>query len=132
MDDVIVSGARSVGTILTKTRDRTSDEPWIDFAKGSVVEAVFGQPTEFEILDHHIGFGGETADNFLPIVGAKIDNDRTFTPVGRVEISGIKVFTLRSLNPRRPPFSGIVAVRALDFDNIGPQIAERLTDPRTR
>src|SRR5687767_15760546 len=44
---------------LAEAGDRAVDEPGIERREGRVIEPVSGQPADLEILDQHVGFGGE-------------------------------------------------------------------------
>ena len=55
LDDEVVAGARRVGPVLAEAGDRAVDEARVEARQAVIVEAVFLQPAELEVLDQHVG-----------------------------------------------------------------------------
>ena len=98
-----------------------------------VIEAELGQSADLEILDQHVGAGGELAHDALAFRGLEIELDRAFAAVGGMEIGGAEMPAVGRLDERRPPAAGIVAgALALDLDDVGAEIGENLPGPGPR
>lgn len=72
LNDEIIASAVGVGAGLAKAGDRAVDQLGVDFAQGRIVEAVFGEAADFEILNQHIGVGDQFTDGFLTFGRAEI------------------------------------------------------------
>ena len=117
-----------IGAGLTKAGDGTVDQLGIDLRQTGIVQPVFRQPADLEILDQHIGVGDKGAHLRLPLGGLEITNHRRFAPVRRVEI-GRRPLTIM-VDERRTPAAGVVTIGCLDLDHLRPQIGKGLTGPR--
>src|SRR5207342_683230 len=81
LGDEVVTAAIGVRTLLAETGDRTIDEAWIDRLQAVVVEPVFLQAANLEILDQDVGFRGEPADQLSTFLARQIDRRRTLVAV---------------------------------------------------
>ena len=127
MDDEIIARAMRIGPVLTETGNRTIDQLGELLGQAGIIHPVFRKPTGFEILDQDIGIGQKLFHLGLTFIGGQIDHNRRFAPIGRMEIRGR--FILVAFNERRPPLAGVVARRALYFDDLAAQIRKGLAGP---
>ena len=94
-----------------------------------MVEAVFLQPAELEVLDHDIRLQRQRLD--LRPVGlvAEVGDHPGLAPVAAVEIGGRDA--LLPFDEGRTPVAGVVAVRRLDLDDLGAEVGQHLPGPGT-
>ena len=96
-------------------------------AQRGIVEPVFRQPADLEILDQHVGIGGQRAHLRLALGALEIDRDRLLAAVAGVEIGAP---ARRRRDEGRSPCARIVAgARPLDLDHLGAEIGEQLPGP---
>ena len=126
LDQEIIARAIRIRPILSEPRDRTIDQPWIDRRQPRIVEPVFRQPTDLEILNHHIGVADQVDHDLPPFFCAEIGSHHCFSSVRRMVIGSGAV-----IHERWPPRAGIVAVRAFDLNDLSPEVGQNLTGPRT-
>ena len=94
------------------------------------IEAVFAQAAGLEILDQHVGAGGEPAHDRLALGRLEIHRDRALAAIAGVEIGGVEPLARRAFDEGRAPAAGIVAgARPLDLDDVGAEIGEALSGP---
>ncbi|CAD5296742.1 hypothetical protein BOS5A_230455 [Bosea sp. EC-HK365B] len=129
LDQEVVAGARRIGAVLAEAGDRAIDQPRIGLAHRGGVEPVFDEPADLEVLDRHVGMGGEAMNQRLALFRAEIGRDRTLAAIGRVEIGGREMLVAGALDEGRPPFAGVVTLGCLDLDDIGAEIGKQLADP---
>jgi hypothetical protein len=127
LDHEIVAGSGRIGSVLAEAGNGAIDQLRIDRLQALVVEAVFLQAADLEVLDQHVGFAGEVEHQRPALVRGEISSHRALSPVAGKKI-GSRLLA-RALDPRRTPFAGIVALRAFDFDHIRTEISERLAAP---
>ncbi len=132
LDDVVVAGAVSIGPVLPEAGDRAIDEPRIDFPQAFIIETVFGEAADLEVLEQNVGLRGKPAHRLLPLCGRKVQNDRPLAAVARVKIGGIQPFVAFAFHEGRSPGPGVVSGRALDLDDVGAEIGKGLPDPGAR
>ena len=126
LDQEIIASTVRIRPILPEPRDRTIDQPRIDRRQPRIVEPVFRQPTDLEILDHHIGVADQVDHDLPPFFGAEIGSHHRFTRVRRMVIGSRAV-----IHERCAPSAGIVPVRAFDLNDLSPEVGQNLTSPRT-
>ena len=127
LDDVVVSGAVRIRPILPEAGDRTIDQPREIGLQAGVIQPVFPEATDLEVLDHHIGAGQQGADLGLPLGRGEIRRDRSLAPVRRVEIGGDR--PALAVDEGRAPAARVIALRSLDLDHLGAQIGQGLAGP---
>src|SRR5439155_25965046 len=130
----LVAGATGVRTVLAEPGDRAIDESRIPRGDALVIEAVLRKTADFVILDQHVGFLREIADDLLAIECREVDGDGELAAIAAKVIRGFaRVAPGGVLEVRRPPRARVVAgVRTLDLDDGGAEISEQLRAPRTR
>src|ERR1043166_5371753 len=100
----MVAGAPLIGSVLSEAGDRAIDEARVDRGERGMVQPVFGEAADLEILDQHVGIAGERA-HLLPTLGAfQVDRERGLAAVAAVEIGGAAVGS-----EGRTPLPGVVA-----------------------
>ena len=115
---------------MAEAGDRAIDEARIDLAEAGVVEAVFRQTASLEVLDHDIGALGEAAHDVAPLGTLEIHRQRLLAAVAGMEIGGVEPFAIFAGEERRPPAARVVAgAGALDLDDLGAEIGQRLARP---
>ena len=124
LDEEIVSGALRVRAGLSEACHRAIDQPRIERFQALVIEAELPQPPDLEILDQYVGARREPAHDLAPVLGGEISDDRAFSPIAGMEIGG-GALAFR-LDERRSPGARLVALGALDLDDVGAEIGERL------
>jgi hypothetical protein len=107
LDDEIVAGAMGIGPGLAEAGDRAIDQPRVHRREAVVVEPVFRQPADLEVLDHHIGAGDQVADLRLAVRRAEIDHPRGLAAVGGMEIGGRDI--VAAGDEGRTPGAGVIA-----------------------
>ena len=130
LDDEVVAGAVRIGAVLSEAGDRADDQPRIGGAQRGGVEAVFDEPADLVILDHHVRARRQIADPRLPVRRGDVDRDRPLAAVAGVVIGRGQVFAGRAGQERRAPVAGVVALAgAFHLDDVGAQIGEQLPGP---
>ena len=124
----IIPGAMRVGAGLPEAGDRTIDQPRLDCPHGRVIQPIFRQSPNFEILHQDVAFFRQFADRCSTLWVSDIHRDRTFVAIGRQVISAfVSVQTVRAQHVRRAPAAGFIAQTWLfDLDHIGTVIAQKL------
>ena len=130
LNEEVVAGALRVRARLAEARHRAIDEPRIERFEALVVEAEFLQAPDLEILDQHVRARRKAPHDLAPPLGREIGDDRAFAAVAGVEIGG-RTLAFR-FDERRSPGARLVALRALDLDDVGAKIGERLAGRRAR
>ena len=75
LENEVIARAGGVGAGLAKASHRAIHQPRIDGAQVFVAQAVFGQCTDLEVLQHHIAFRCQLADQRLSFGMCQIDRD---------------------------------------------------------
>ena len=97
-----------------------------------VVEPVFLQAADLEVLDDDIRMGSELAHELLPLGRLEIGRDGALAAVAGMEIGGREIAAVCCLDEGRSPAAGVVArARPLDLHHIGAEIGQQLADPGT-
>ena len=133
LDQEIIASAWRIGTILPEAGNGAIHQPRIDGLQAVVVQSVLFQPPQLEVLQYHIGLRGQPTHDVLAFRLGDIDRDGALVPVGTQIIGSHRsILPLIILDPWRPPAPCIVArPRALDLDDIRPQVRQNLPRPRT-
>ncbi len=129
LDEEIVSRALGVGAGLAEAGDRTIDEARIEALQAPVVEAKLRKAADLEILDQHVRARREAPHDLAPALGREVGDDRALAAVAAVKIRGRPLAA--GLDERRAPAAGVIAFRALDLDDVGAEVRQRLPDPGT-
>ena len=97
-----------------------------------VVEAVFLQAAELEILDQHVGCRHQLAHCLGAFRRREVDRHRALAAVAGMVVGGRQVLAVLARDEGRAPFAGVVAaVGVLDLDHVGAEIGQQLAGPRT-
>ena len=132
LHDEVVAGARGIGAVLTEAGDGAVDEAGIDRLEALVVQPVFLQAAELEVLDQHVGCGDELSHGLSALGRREIERDGALAAIAGVVIGGRQVFPVVPFHEGRPPFAGIVAaLRVLHLDDVGAEVGQHLPGPGT-
>src|SRR5690606_8706880 len=116
LDDEVVAGPRGVRTRLAEAGYRAVDEAGVDPAQALVIEPVFLQPAQLEVLDQHVGGRRQLANRLGALWRREVERDRALSAIGRVVVGGREVFAVLAGHERRAPFAGVIAaVGVLDL-----------------
>jgi hypothetical protein len=112
----------------------TEDQFRIDLLQAVVVEAVFLQRAGLEVLDQHVGFCDQLADQRLAFGQCMIDCHRLLVAVaGQIERGDVGRLAVLVLEKRRAVGARLVAAAGpLDLDHVGAEIGEQLRRQRRR
>ncbi len=131
LDHGVIAGTVGIGACLAEAGDRAIDQVGLDRLEARVIEAVFDQRAALEILDHHIGLGGEFAHLGGTLRPGEVERHRALVAVGAGEIGRDSLGL--SFEPGRTPGAGVVALAGtLHLDHPGAEVAEKLRCPRSR
>ena len=131
LDDEVVAGAGRVRSVLAEAGDRAIDEARIDLLQAAIVEPVFPEAAELEVLDHHVRGRDQPAHGLGAFGRGEVNGDGAFAAIAGMVIGGRQVLAVMAHDEGRPPFAGVVAtIGALDLDDIGAEIGQQLPGPR--
>src|SRR5581483_873831 len=126
----VVAGTLRIGAGLAEAGNRTIDEARAGGAEALVVEPEFLQPADLEVLDQHVGLGGELSHQRAALITVEVDLDRALAAIGRVEIGRADRLAIDALDEGRTPAARVVAgALALDLDHVGAEVGEDLAGP---
>ena len=127
----VIAGALGVRPGLAEAGDRAVDQARIDSEQRGVVEAVLGEAADLEVLDHHVAAFGEFAHQRLSCGAGEIDGNRFLVAVRAQKVGRVAgVLTVAVFQERRAPQTRVVATAgALDLDDFGAKVAQRLAGP---
>ncbi len=130
LDDEIVAGSWRIRPVLPETGDRAIDKARVDRLEAVIVEPVFLQSADLEILDQHIGRRDQLAHRLRALRRGEIHGDRALAAIGGMVIGGRQVLAVMAHDEGRTPFAGVVtAVGVLDLDDVRAEIGEHLPAP---
>ena len=130
LDDVVVSRAMGVGTVLPEASDRTVYEAGMIPGERGIIEPVLGKAADFEVFDHYVRAERQLACLRPACLRREVDRHRLLSAVCGMEIGGI-AGAVRIFDEGRAPFAGIIALRAFDLDHFRTEVGEDLPSPRT-
>ena len=115
---------------MAEAGDRAIDQARVERLQARIVEPVFGEAAGLEILDHDIGLGGHAPDDLAPLGTLEIERERALAAIAGMEVGGVEPFAVLARQKGRAPSARIVAgAGALDLDDVGSQIGQRLAGP---
>jgi len=118
LNDQVIGRPRSIGSRVAKPGDGRVDQSRMAGVEGLPAVAEFLHRARAEILDQNVGFFQESFEERAVVLILQIEGDALLAAVQRDEVGG----GARDEGSNVP---GVVtAIRALDFDHPGPQIAE--------
>src|SRR4029453_2037383 len=123
LDHVVVRGFFPVGPGRPEALGRAVDEPRIDGMEGRVVEAEPGGRRGAEIVEHGVRGGGELEEGRPAARLLEIEHDAPLVAVAG-EKEGAHPRVPRGTEPARG-----VALRRLDFDDVGAEVTQGLGRP---
>ena len=133
LEDEIVSRPLSERAILSISGDGAVDDRWVDFLDICVREPERLEHADLVVLDEHLGFCCERADDFL--AGRRLDVNAygLFVAVRRDEVCRLAgIAAILVLHEGRSIAARVVAdARLLDLDDLGAEIGEILRGPRS-
>ena len=134
LGQVVVAGARRVGTGLAEAGDRAVDQARAVVLEVGVGEAVLGQAADLEVLHQDVAAGDQAARQGLAFGLRDIKGQGAFVAVRAEVVGGLRgVLARLVLEEGRAPFAGVVAfARPLDLDDVAAQVAEQLGAGRAR
>ncbi len=124
LGDLVVPGPASLRTIAPEPRDGQHNEPRVELREPDVAES---QPVHHpgpEVLQEHVGPLDQPREQLPSLVGAQVGRHGLLVPVAREEVRGLPRPAGRIDERRTPPATVVTAVRGLDFDHPGAEVAE--------
>ena len=126
---LVVAGPRALGTVVAEPADRQHHEARVD-----LVQTLRGEPEPVEdpgtvVLHEDVGPGDELVEQPPSVVAAQVSSDRLLVAVAGQEVGGHR--RLRRPDEGRTPRPRVVAVRGLDLDDAGTEVAHRHAGMRT-
>ncbi len=112
---------------LAEARDLAVDDAWVDGGDLLVAEPEALERARLEVRDHHVRALAQPTCELAVGGVAEVEDDRALVAIRGMVVGGAAL-RIR----RRRPASRVVAVRRLDLDDVGAQVAERLRDERAR
>jgi len=137
LDEEVVTRALPIRARLTESGDRAVDESGVVGAERRVIQAVFFEPADLEVLDDDIALSSERSHDLLALGLGEVDRYRALSAIGAKEVRGIARGPIRvDAGPcceRGAPAAGIVTGSgSLDLDHAGAEIREGLPRPGAR
>src|SRR5208282_6115133 len=102
---------------LAEAGHRAIDEARVEAAKPLIVEAELGESADLEVLDQDVRARREAPHDLASPLGREVGDDRALTAIARVEIGGRRLAL--GVDERRAPAARLVALGALDLDDVG-------------
>ena len=124
LDDEVVAGPVGRRAARSVARDREVDEPRVQGPERLVVEAEPGEAIAPEVLDQDVGVGQQPAQDGRAVRVLEVEAEAALVAVDREEIGGGPRPGLDRADPWRTPAAGRIAVRWLDLDDVGTEVAE--------
>src|SRR2546421_255156 len=94
--DLVVAGTVTVRTALAEARDARVDDARVDRAERLVVDAEPVLDVGTEVLDHHVGLGGQLLEDLDPLGVLEVERDRALVAMEVLEVEVVprEVFLL--------------------------------------
>src|SRR5690606_35272330 len=133
LDHEIVARSAGIRTSLTEARDRAIHDARVDRLDAVVIEPVFAQPPNLEVLDEDVALARERTHGFRAFLGGDVERDGFLVPIRTDVIRGFgRVLAFRVLHIGRPPAASVVAgAGPFDLYDFCPQIGKILGAPGT-
>ena len=97
----------------------------IDAVNARVIETIFGQCADFEVLNEHVTLLGQCVHNRLALSGAVVDGDGLLATIGAQVVRTLACGACTALHEGWAPCSRVIAALGLfDFDDLCTQISE--------
>ena len=116
---------------MAEAGDGAVDQLGIDRLQAFIVETVFLQTAQLEVLDQDIGLGDQLAHGLRPLRCREIDGDGTLAAVAGVVVGGGQVLAVLALDEGWSPLAGIITFGAFHLDDVGAEIGQHLPGPWT-
>ena len=110
----------AIGAVLGETFDLGIDDRRIDGFDRVIAETETLDDARGEVLDHHVRFGGEFLDDFVPFFQLQVAGDAFFIRVENEEIKGVGFTILRC---GETPL--VAALGVFDFDHLSAEPGQR-------
>ena len=125
LDDEVVAGPVGRRAARSVARDREVDEPRVERPQRLVVEPEPGEAIAPEVLDQDVRVGQQPAQDRRAVGALEVEAEAALVAVDREEIGGGPRPGLDRADPRRTPAAGRIALRWLDLDHLGAEVAEQ-------
>ena len=130
LDHEVIAGALCVRPGLAEAGQRAVDEARVDGFETFIIEAVFLEAADLEVLQHDVGLGGELAYQLLTFWLGHVDFHRPLAAVGREEIGGVALAAVGIGDEGRAPAARVVTfARPFHLDHLRAEIGEDLRGP---
>ena len=132
LEHAVVAGTLGIRAALAEAGDRAVEEPRVQRAQRCGVEAVLRERADAKILEQHVALRREAANDVLPFPCRMVYGDGLLAAVaGEEERGGVGAAAVAVLQKRRAVGAAFVArARALDLDDLGAEIGQRLRRQR--
>src|SRR5205085_2780631 len=106
------------GAVLSESRDRAVDEPWISGLHAGEIDAELRHRAHPEVLDQHVYAFRQAEEDFLPLGMLEIEDHALLVAVEGDEVGRVLAVE------RRPPQPRDVARGRLDLDDLVAVVGE--------
>ena len=133
LDHEVIAGALRIRAGLAEARERAVDEARVDGLEALIVEAIFLEAADLEVLHDDVGLRGKLADQLLALSTRHVDLHRPLAAVGGEEIGGIAFAAIRVGDEGRAPAARVVTfARLLHLDHLRAEVGKDLRGPWPR
>ncbi len=121
------AGTRRIRAVLAEAGDAEQDQPRIPCEQHVGAEPESFDRARPEVLDQHVGIGGERDQRIATRVGLEVEHDRALVPTEQLPRVRVAAF---GWEPPHPAHT--VTRRRLDLDHVGTEVREMARRARTR
>ena len=124
LGDLIEARTLAVGPVLAEARDAGVDQPRVDLAQRRIVDAEPLFHVRPEVLDHHVGLGGQPAQHGNAARRLQVERDAALVAVQVLEVRSV---------PRATQSVALFQVAwQLDLDDVGTPVGQLPRGGRSR
>ncbi len=128
LDHEVVGRAVAVGPPLAVAGDVGINQPRVALGQRGVVEVPLVGLAHPEVVQEHVGAVGQPAEGGPARLGREVERDRALVPV---DAQVVRRLVGVAVGRGRPATGLVAAVRALDLDHVGAEVAELHPAERT-
>ena len=125
--DRLVALVVAIGSVGAKPLDRRVDQARVDLGKRVVTQPEPVERARPEILQQHVGFCDDLAEQALPVLAFQIERQAALVCVEQQEEEAVRIRLVAHIAPR-----DIAAFRLLELDDVGAQERQDLGAGRSR
>ncbi|MPM54495.1 hypothetical protein SDC9_101273 [bioreactor metagenome] len=131
MNQKVVARAVRIRPAVTEAGDRAVHKARVELGQRLVIQPILRQPAGLEVLHQHVALRRQITHDLLAFGLGDVHRHRLLVAVGAHVIRRLaRAFTRLILHERRAPGARVVSgLGALDLDDLGAQIAQRLRGP---